>query len=125
MVIQLRPQDTPKRAFNAFSSPTASSSYGSYVSSPRVDVVIPRVPLRVVCVVDVSHSMAEPYGAAKVVGAADDDETAGVSKLEQVKLFMQLLIKSMSQEEFLSIVTFGTNAKVVVPLKKMTQEAKV
>ncbi|ELT98426.1 hypothetical protein CAPTEDRAFT_224679 [Capitella teleta] len=131
VVIQLRPQDAPKRfAFNNFSSPTASSSFGNYVSnsssSPRVDVVIPRVPLRIVCVVDVSHSMAEPYGAARMASGTctGDDEEAGVSKLEQVKLFMQLLIRSMSQEEFLAIVTFGTNSTVVVPLKKMTQEAK-
>lgn len=125
VVVQLRPQETPKRhTFSSYSSPTPSSSYSGYIGGPRVDVVIPRVPLRVVCVIDVSHSMAEPYGSAKKV-ADDGDETTGVSKLDQVKLFMQLLIKSMGQEEFLSVVTFGTKAKVVVPLRKMTADAKV
>ena len=43
----------------------------------------------------------------------------------QVKLFAQLLASTMDEEDYLGIVTFGTKANVVLPLMKMTPEAKV
>lgn len=75
--------------------------------------VIPVVPMRIVCVIDVSHSMSEPYGPDKKL-----------SKLERIKLFAKLLINTIGHEDHLSIVTFGTTAQVIVPLMKMSIDAK-
>jgi len=71
--------------------------------------------MRLACVLDVSHSMAETYGP----------DSNGASKLERVKRFAKLLVASIGNEDQLSIVTFGTTAEVVVPLKRMTEEAQV
>ena len=58
--------------------------------------------------------MSEPYGP---------DDT--ISKLEKIKLFAQLLVRSLHDGDFLGIVTFGTNSQVVYPLTKLTEEEKV
>ncbi len=58
--------------------------------------------------------MSEPYGP---------DET--LSKLERMKLFAQLLVRALSEEDFLGIVTFGTHADVVFPLTRMSEHEKV
>ena len=63
---------------------------------------------------DASHSMAEPYGP-------DDN----ISKLDKIKLFTQLLVRSMNDDDSLGIVIFGTQAKVALPLSTMSQENKV
>lgn len=70
--------------------------------------------MRVVVVLDVSHSMAEPYGS-----------DSKLSKLERIKLFAKLLVKTIGHEDHLSLVIFGTTAEVVFPLKKMSADAKV
>ena len=72
------------------------------------------MPLRLTVVIDISHSMSEPYGA--------DDQ---MSKLDKVKLFAQLLAATMDEEDYMGIVTFGTVAQIVMPLTKMDPEAKV
>ena len=69
---------------------------------------------RLVCVVDASLSMRESYGP---------DER--LSKIDRVKIFAQLLVKTMSSDDWLGIVTFGTDARVVLPLQKLTEEVKV
>ena len=58
--------------------------------------------------------MSESYGS---------DET--ISKLDKIKMFAQLLVRSLSEEDFLSIVTFGTNSHVVFPLTRMSEDEKV
>ena len=75
---------------------------------------LPRIPMRLVCVIDVSHSMAEPYGT---------DLT--LSKLDKVKLFAKLLVNTIGHEDHLAIVIFGTTAEVIAPLKKMSTDVKV
>ncbi len=58
--------------------------------------------------------MAEPYGP---------DES--VSKLEKIKIFAQLLINSMPEDDYLGIVTFGTKSNSIFPLTKMSDDNKV
>jgi len=48
-----------------------------------------------------------------------------LSKLDRVKLFVELLIKTIRNEDMLAIVTFGTTARVVQPLRRMTDDVKV
>jgi len=48
-----------------------------------------------------------------------------LSKLDRVKLFAELLIKTVGHDDQLAIVTFGTTAHVVSSMKRMTDEAKV
>ena len=57
--------------------------------------------------------MSESYGP---------DDT--ISKLDKIKMFAQLLVRSMNEEDFLSIITFGTNSDVVFPLSRMTDDDK-
>jgi hypothetical protein len=59
-------------------------------------------------------------------GGVDGDGTAArpLSKLDRVKMFAELLVKSVSNDDHLSVVTFGTVSRVVVPLRRMTEESK-
>ena len=77
---------------------------------------LPRIPMRLACVLDVSHSMGEQYGP----------DPLAPCKLERVKLFARLLVQhALGNEDQLAIVTFGTTAEVVLPLKRMTEDAQV
>ena len=42
-----------------------------------------------------------------------------------MKLFVELLIKTIRNDDMLAIVTFGTTARVVQPLRRMADDAKV
>jgi len=53
------------------------------------------------------------------------DTPSALSKLDRVKMFVELLIKTIRSDDMLAIVTFGTTARVVQPLRRMTDDAKV
>jgi len=53
------------------------------------------------------------------------DSQAPLSKLDRVKMFVELLIKTIRSEDMLAIVTFGTTARVVLPLRRMSDDDKV
>jgi len=53
------------------------------------------------------------------------DTASPLSKLDRVKLFVELLVKTIRNEDMLAIVTFGTTARVVQPLRRMTDDVKV
>jgi len=55
----------------------------------------------------------------------NSDSSAPLTKLERVKMFVDLLIKTIRTDDMLSIVTFGTTARVVQPMRRMCDEAKV
>jgi len=40
-------------------------------------------------------------------------------------MFVELLIKTIRNEDMLAIVTFGTTARVVLPLRRMSDDDKV
>ena len=56
---------------------------------------------------------------------SSESSPATLSKLERVKMFVELLIKTIRNEDMLAIVTFGTTARVVLPLRRMADDAKV
>ena len=78
-----------------------------------ISAVQHRHPMRIVCVIDVSQSMTDTY--------ANDN----VSKLDRVKAFIHMLVNSLNEEDSLGIVTFGTKAKVLCRLNKVTAEFQV
>ena len=92
--------------------PVESSVPASPIDDPRRQT--DAVRSRLVCVLDASLSMRESYGP---------DER--LSKIDRVKIFVQLLVKTMSSDDWLGIVTFGTDARVVLPLQRLTEEVKV
>lgn len=172
---------------------------GMYGQSNSAASHPPRPPMRLTCVIDVSHSMAEPFGPETetigdhsltpstnddedddvdvsvstpdghgnddngVSGNDDDDDDDGensssrnrraaedrerrkkkngfgkrtaagrttavakkLSKLDRVKTFAELLVKTIGHDDQLAIVTFGTTSRVVCPMKRMTDDAKV
>ena len=91
-------------------SPPPASSPDTPDSRRATDTPRPRL----VCVLDASLSMRESYGP---------DER--LSKIDRVKIFAQLLVKTMSSDDWLGLVTYGTDARVVLPLQKLTDEVKV
>jgi len=48
-----------------------------------------------------------------------------LSKLDRVKMFVELLVKTIRNDDMLGIVTFGTTARVVLPLRRMSDDDKV
>ncbi|ESO10795.1 hypothetical protein HELRODRAFT_167294 [Helobdella robusta] len=99
---------------------------------------LPSFPLRLICLIDVSHSMAECYGDRDVPGdsisgsssnlsggpAATAASAAGFSKLDRIKIFGKLLAEVIGEENQVGVVVFGTNAEVLLPMCKMTADAK-
>jgi len=56
---------------------------------------------------------------------SDSVQAGPLSKLDRVKLFVELLIKTVRSDDMLAVVTFGTSARVVQPLRRMSDDAKV
>ena len=48
-----------------------------------------------------------------------------MSKLDRTKIFINILVQQMKAEDYLGIVAFGTTAKLISPLVKMTEDNKV
>jgi hypothetical protein len=72
--------------------------------------------------------MAEPFGSddiAEIAGSSRKMQKERLTKLERVKLFAELLVKTIGHDDYLAIVTFGTTSRVVFSMRRMTDEAKV
>ena len=76
-----------------------------------------RGPAHICCVIDVSGSM----GASASVDKAED---SGLSVLDVVKHAVNTIIQVLNSHDHLSIVTFSTNAKVVLDNVQMTDAGK-
>ena len=75
-----------------------------------------RVPVDICCVVDVSGSMGTE---ATLKSTAGSTESHGLSVLDVAKHSVQTIIKMLGPKDRLSLVTYSTNAKVVMTLRKM------
>lgn len=71
-----------------------------------------------VCVVDVSGSMNEPDPAESEL------EDSGFSRLDIVKHSIKTIINILNDEDYLGLVTFHTNANVVMKIRKMDEAGK-
>ena len=80
-----------------------------------------RVPVAVVCCVDTSGSMRS---LAKVKNDQGQEESGGLSQLDLVKHAIRVVLASMTEADSLGLVSFNTNANVVLPIMKMTKENK-
>ena len=76
-----------------------------------------RGPAHICCVIDVSGSM----GASASVDKAED---SGLSVLDVVKHAVNTIIQVLNSHDHLSIVTFSTNAKVVLDNVQMNDAGK-
>lgn len=47
------------------------------------------------------------------------------SKLDKIKLFAHVLVRYMSDDNYLGIVVFGTKARTMLPLCRMSPETRV
>ncbi|KNC87724.1 hypothetical protein SARC_00158 [Sphaeroforma arctica JP610] len=77
------------------------------------------MPVDVVCVVDVSGSMA---ATSEVLTERGPTETHGLTLLDLVKHAITTIIYSLSADSRLAIVSFSTNAHCVLPLTVMDTE---
>ena len=69
--------------------------------------------------------MVGDYVLLQASSSLSSESPAPLSKLDRVKLFVELLIKTIRSDDMLSVVTFGTTARVVLPLRRMSDDAKV
>ncbi|PRP86125.1 von Willebrand factor type A domain containing protein [Planoprotostelium fungivorum] len=76
-----------------------------------------RLPLDVVCVVDISGSMGTEVGARDENGNV---EYHGLSVLDLVKHAVKTVAASLEERDRLSVVTFSDNAKVLTRLEPVT-----
>lgn len=82
---------------------------------------VSRTPSTVVCVIDVSGSMGEE---AKIKTEVDSKETYGFTTLDLVKHAMRTIIKSLTKDDKLSLVSFSNSATVVLDLTSMDAEGQ-
>lgn len=75
-----------------------------------------RRPVAFVCVIDVSGSMGSAVG--KFEGSK------AFTRLDLVKHVLNVLIATMDQYDYLSLITFSNNSELVLDLCKMTKENK-
>lgn len=80
-----------------------------------------RLPVDVVCVIDVSGSM---QSAATFKNENSQTEDTGLSILDVVKHGLRTTVASLQTQDRLALVTFSSNANVVGPLTAMTTEGK-
>lgn len=82
---------------------------------------VARSTIDVVCVIDVSGSMADEVQVKNTNG---DKESFGLSILDLVKHSVRTIINYLNADDRLSLVAFHTNAFKVTDLTAMTAEGK-
>jgi len=80
-----------------------------------------RVPIDVVCVIDVSGSM---NAAAELKTATGESESFGLSVLDIVKHAMKTIIASLDKNDRVAVVTFSDQAKVLMELTYLNDVGK-
>jgi len=80
-----------------------------------------RTPSDIVCVIDVSGSMGSE---AKIQGASGASESYGLSLLDVAKHGVRTVVKTLHDQDRLSIVSFENVARVILPLTPMTADGQ-
>lgn len=76
-----------------------------------------RFPSDIVCILDVSGSMAEE---AQVKNDQGQKEKYGLSVLDVLKHAVKTIISSLDEEDKFSLVTYSDDARLDYPMNKMT-----
>ena len=92
----------------------------SIVPPNELDTV-KRAPTTVVCVIDVSGSMGTQ---ALINTGKSTNESYGLTSLDLVKHSLKTIIKSLTKDDKLSLVSFSTKARVVLELTDMDDKGR-
>ncbi|XP_066276360.1 titin homolog [Branchiostoma lanceolatum] len=76
-------------------------------------VSMSRTPLRFVAVIDESFSMDDNVG--------DDD----MSLIQRMKLFAELMVQNLKEDDQMAIVTFATDVQVKLPMTQLDKDGRV
>lgn len=103
-----------------------TSSYTVYKSNDsnlniHIQVIPPkngnRKPTVIICVIDVSGSMDSPVST--------EGEEHGFSRLDLVKHSMKTMISMLGDNDYLSIVTFSTDSKIILSITQMDSNGRL
>ena len=103
-----------------------TSSYTVYKSNDsnlniHIQVIPPkngnRKPTVIICVIDVSGSMDSPVST--------EGEEHGFSRLDLVKHSMKTMISMLGGNDYLSIVTFSTDSKIILSITQMDSNGRL
>lgn len=80
-----------------------------------------RLPAHICCTIDVSGSMSRE---AIIKNESGGIESNGLNLLDIVKHGVRTIIENLTENDYISIVSYSTNAHVVVEMLKMTTQNK-
>jgi uncharacterized protein YegL len=98
-----------------------SVEFGENSSVSVIAPDIEGVPCAVALVIDISGSMTT---AVKVKHANGSEECHGLSQLDITKHGARTIVQNMRSTDYISIVSYSSNARVELPLTKMTDAGK-
>lgn len=80
-----------------------------------------RPPAHICCTIDTSGSMGRDATIKNESGMTEND---GLSLLDIVKHGVRTIIENLGENDYISIISYSNNAKIVVDTMKMTKENK-
>ncbi|KAI9208346.1 hint-domain-containing protein [Polychytrium aggregatum] len=78
-----------------------------------------RAPLNICCVIDVSYSMSDEASVTNANGIRESD---GLTTLDIVKHAVNTIIRSLNENDTISIVSFSNTARVILEPTRVTPE---
>jgi len=103
-----------------------TSSYTVYeLDDKNLNIHIPVIPPKnghrkssvIICVIDVSGSMDSPVST--------DQEEHGFSRLDLVKHSVKTIISMLDDNDYLSIVTFSTDSRIILSITQMDSNGRL
>ena len=91
------------------------------VISLNTNLIAQRLPVHIICVVDVSGSMNTEVTIKTSEGII---ERNGLSRLDLVKHALNTIVYSLNENDYISIIKFSATASVVIKNTKLNQVGK-
>lgn len=80
-----------------------------------------RTPVHIVCVVDISGSM---FTGVSIKSSSGTNEDNGLSRLDIVKHAINTIVKTLDQNDYITIITFSNQGNVIIEEKQTTTNNK-